>query len=122
MLLRSLKAGDTKDEMKPGAVLEKVLGHVGNTPQDPLRRHLFRFVLQASDLAFAVFLPVIHPVQPTKVAISLQSCLVCMPKSTFHGDTRILNAKDTRAAPFSGLRRGLAVFPEQEKLLCLGAP
>jgi len=40
--------------MKPMAVLEEVLGHVGNTAQDLLRRHLFRFVLQASDVVLAV--------------------------------------------------------------------
>lgn len=50
MLLRSLKARDTQDKMKCRAVQEKVLRYVGNTPQDALCWHLFRCVLQASDL------------------------------------------------------------------------
>lgn len=86
--------------MKPRVVLEKVLGHVGNMPQDPLHRHLFRFVLQASDLVLAVFLPVIHPVQPAEVVTALQSSLVRVPKATFRGDAKDPECEGRKGRPF----------------------
>lgn len=74
--------------MKPTAMLEDVLGHVRNTPQHPLRRHLFRLVLQASDVVSAIFLLVMHPVQPAELVTALRLWLVCVPKSVFHGDIK----------------------------------
>lgn len=84
MLLGSHKARETWDKMKPTAMLEDVLGHVRNTPRDPLHRHLFRLVLQASDVVPAIFLPVMHPVQPAELVTALWLWLVCVPKSAFH--------------------------------------
>lgn len=97
MLLGSLKARDTQDKLKPRAVLEKVLGHVGNTVQHLLCRHLFRFVLQASDRVLAVFL---HPEPPAEVEIALQLCLIHMPESTFHGDTKDPESQGPKGCPF----------------------
>lgn len=70
VLARSFKARDTQGKATSRTVLEEILECVADMRQNPLCRRFFRFMLQASRSALAMFLTAVFPVQPVEVVVA----------------------------------------------------